>query len=160
LAEIQQKLESALAEAEPEIVVESDTTITFTQEISGGLPGFVFPTASSSPNNLCNGLINPDNATFFTLGEDVDGLNVFAESDIDGTLILVGSDGLSYCTDESPDGTNRNPHMLLEDLAPGTYAVGVGNVGPDGPAEGVVTLSTDMSLTPALLTPEEIGGSE
>lgn len=160
LAEVQAELESALAEVAPEIVIDAETTITFTQVVSGGLPGFVFPTAVGSPFSLCNGLINPDNAHFFTLGEEVDGLNIFAESNIDGTLILVGSDGLAYCTDESPDGANRNPQLMLEDLAPGTYAIGVGNVAPNGPAEAVVTISTDMSLAPALLTPEQIGGSE
>jgi len=160
LAEVQAKLETALAEVEPEMVIDTDTTITFTQEVSGGLPGFVFPTAIDSPQVLCNGLINPDNAHYFTLGEGVSGLNIFAESNIDGTLILVGPDGLAYCTDESPDGITLNPHMILEDLAPGTYAIGVGNVAPNGPAEAVVTLSTDLGLAPALLTPEEIGGSE
>lgn len=160
-AEIQQGLQEALAGIEAaDIVIDAETTVTFTQPISGGVPGFVFPTAEGSPFPVCNGIVNPDNATFFTLNEEVEGLNIFAESDIDATLILVGPDGLAYCTDEATDDVNRNPQLHLEDLVPGNYAIAVGNVAPDGTAEAVVTISTDMSLNPALLTPEAIGGSE
>lgn len=160
-AEVQQKIQAALASFdEADIVVDADTTVTFTQAISGGVPGFIFPTAVDSPFSVCNGIVNPDNATFFTLAEEVEGLNIFAESDADTTLILVGSDGLAYCTDESQDDTNRNPQLRLEDLPPGNYALGVGDVGPEGPSEAVVTISTDMSLSPVMHASDETGGSE
>lgn len=159
-AEIQQQLVDALASASPEITIDSGATITFTQPISGGVPGFVFPTSPNSPFALCNGIVNPLDATFFTVPEGVAELNIFAESDIDGTLIVVDPDGLAHCTDEAVDLVNRNPQLLLADLVPGVYALAVGNVAPEGPAEAIVTITTDLNALPALNERGQIGGSE
>lgn len=158
--DVQHRLEELLAAATDITPIEADTTITTTQPISGGLPGFLFPTARTSPFAVCTGIIDPDSAYVFTVAEGVDSVNLFAETDVDGSLLIVQPDGLSLCTDDAPDGVNRNPQIILNDPLPGNYAVLVGGIQVQEPTEAQITITTDLDAAPAMLTAENLGGGE
>lgn len=159
-ADAQAQLSATLARGFAPTVLEAGDTITHTAVITGGVPGFVFPTAEGSPNVVCSGVINPALKQMFTVGEGVDAVNIFLETELDGTLLIVQPDGLALCVDDSADGSNLNPRILLEDLQPGSYGVVIGSVQSGEAADGIVTISTDMDLAPALLSPEDLGASE
>lgn len=158
--DVQQKLVDLLAASTDATTVEADAFITSTQPISGGLPGFLFPTAPASPFPVCSGVTDPDSAFVFNVAEGVESLNLYAESNVDSTLLIIQPDGLSICTDESPDGINRNPQILLHDLLPGNYAVLVGGVQVEEPTEAVVTITTNLDDAPVMLSAEDLAGGE
>ncbi len=158
--EVQSILVEKLASATNATAIVPDTTVTTTQAISGGLPGFLFPTASASPFSVCTGLVDTDSAYVINVGEGVESLNVFAESNVDSTLLVIQPDGLSICTDEAPDGINRNPHLILHDLQPGNYAVLVGGVQVQEPSEALVTITTNLDEAPVMLSAEQLAGDE
>lgn len=158
--EVQSILVDKLASATDSTVIEPDSTITTTQPISGGLPGFLFPTAPASPFSVCTGLVDTESAFVFNVAEGVESLNFFAESDVDATLLVIQPDGLSLCTDEAPDDINRNPQLILHDLQPGNYAVLVGGVQVEEPSEAVVTITTNLDEAPVMLSAEQLAGGE
>lgn len=158
--DVQAILVDKLVAATDVTAIGPDTTLTSTMPISGGLPGFLFPTAPSSPFSVCTGLVNTDDAYVFTVAEGVESLNLFAESSVDSTLLVIQPDGLSICTDEAPDGVNRNPHLILGDLEPGNYAVLVGGVQVQEPTEAIVTITTNLDEAPVMLSAEQLAGGE
>jgi hypothetical protein len=158
--DVQQRLVELLAASTDATTIQADTTLTATQPISGGLPGFLFPTAPASPFPVCTGLVDRESAFVFNVAEGVESLNVYAESNVDSTLLVIQPDGLSICTDDSTDGLNRNPQILLNNLEPGNYAVLVGGVQVQGPSEAVVTITTNLDDAPVMLSAEDLAGGE
>lgn len=131
--------------------LEEGQTLTASVTITGLRPAFLFTTAVESPVPACAGLINDASQIDFGITEGMDRARVFFEGDGDATLILVRPDGKALCIDDSADGANLNPLLDLAGLEPGNYAAVVGRLSADTPLNGVLTVTANPDITPAIL---------
>jgi len=152
--ELREQLAAELADATEVRPFDEGMTLTATAELTGEIPGFMLPVNPDSPQPLCAGISNPDSVLTFSVPEGLETFRVFVESSADSTLQLLTPDGDFLCTDESPDHVNRNPLIDVANPAPGNYAVVVGRLSVDDTADAFVTVTTDLSLEPALLEAE------
>jgi hypothetical protein len=154
-AAIRAVLAAALADDADAIPLENGTDLTATADVTGTLPGFMWPVSPLSPNPLCTGLTNSESELDFTVAEGTSLVRVFFEGDGDASLLVFTPDGDALCTDDSDDGANLNPLLELVDPAPGNYAVVIGRVSPDEEITGDITVTTDPEATPAMLEAPE-----
>lgn len=152
-AELRETLVFLISNAINTTALEEGATLTATAPLTGMIPGFLWPVHESSPKPLCSGLSDATAALVLSVPEGLPLLRVFAESELDSTLFLLTPDGDFYCTDESPDGLNRNPLIDFENPPAGNYAVFVGRLTPDQTGEAAVTVTTDATLLPVQLDP-------
>lgn len=153
VAEVRAGLAALLAATTNVPALEEGSTLTATTVLTGMLPGFVWPVHEGSPQPLCSGVSDDTPALYFSVEEGLPLLRVFVESELDSTLLLLSPEGDFYCTDESPDGLNRNPLIDVEAPMAGTWAVVVGRLTPAESAEAAITVTTDDTLQPAQLDP-------
>jgi hypothetical protein len=85
--------------------------------------------------------------------EGVPSLRIMFEGDQDTSLVVVSSNGDSFCADDSADGTNANPHLDVTAPTAGYYEIHVGRFQEDEPVSGVLTVTTDPGLEPGILAP-------
>lgn len=114
----------------------------------GEIPLFQLPL----DNPACNGLVNEEPDHVFDWAGASDALNVYFEGDGDATLLVLGPDQSVSCSDDTAGTGNLNPQVILSNPVAGTYAVWVGRVRPDTPVTGTLTVTSDSSALPALLS--------
>ncbi len=152
-AELRKTLAYVINNAINTTALEEGGTLTATAELTGMIPGFLWPVNEGSPKPLCSGLSSDKAALVLSVPEGLPLLRVFAESELDSTLFLLTPDGDFFCTDETPDGMNRNPLIDFENPPAGNYAVFVGRMTPAQTGEAALTVTTDATLQPVQLDP-------
>lgn len=151
--QIQSTIAALLARKVNAPAITDGVALTASVEVTGLLPGFVWPVADGSPERVCTGLSRPKSMLDFTVPEGTPHVRAFFESNADGGLVVFGPDGAAFCDDDSQNGANRNPVVDLENPAPGTYAVIATRIGSVQPITGTLTVTTDNSREPAMLKP-------
>lgn len=102
----------------------------------------------------CNGFIADTPDYVFDVTTAPDQFTVLFEGKQDATLMVVGPDGKVQCNDDSVEGVNTNPAIMFSKPQTGRYAVFVGRLNQDAPVEGTITVTTDPSAAPGVVSPE------
>ena len=123
------------------------TPLTATVTAEGALPAIELTTG----DRLCNGLVNLKPDLVFSVGDGADAVSVFFEGSADSTLLVRGPDDAAFCADDSADGANLNPSVVLDHPAPGDYLVWVGRIDPSQPVTGTLTAAAGSELQPNVL---------
>jgi hypothetical protein len=98
---------------------------------------------ASSFDAFCPGFITPDQPTVIVTIEDMmPELTFYAASGADGIMLIRQPDGTFLCND---DFQGLNPGIMLENAAPGDYAVWVGTYGGQG-GTGTFGVTRDVPL--------------
>ena len=99
--------------------------------------------ARSFSDGFCPGFITPDRPTVIvTIEDSLPELTFYAVSDADGMMLIQTPDGSLLCND---DFQGLNPGIVINDGAPGDYAVWVGTYGGRG-GTGTFGVTQDVPL--------------
>jgi hypothetical protein len=142
----------AVTNTEPiatDAVITEATTVSATLVASGTVPSF----AVTGDEAVCGGMIGDIPDYVVEVSEGLPALRIMFEAEQDTSLVVVHAEAGSFCADDSADGTNANPVVDIEAPAPGYYGIYVGRFKDDEPITGTLTVTTDPTLTPAVLAP-------
>lgn len=98
----------------------------------------------------CNGYVADTPDYVFDVPNGMEQFAVWFEGKQDASLLVVGPNGAAFCNDDSAAG-NANPQLLITKPAPGKYAVFIGRLNQDAPAQGTIVVTTDAKATPSVL---------
>lgn len=142
----------AVTNTEPiatDAVITEATTVSATLVASGTVPSFEV----TGDEAVCGGMIGDIPDYVVEVSEGLPALRIMFEAEQDTSLVVVHAEAGSFCADDSADGTNANPIVDIEAPAPGYYGIYVGRFKDDEPITGTLTVTTDPTLTPAVLAP-------
>ncbi len=143
---------AAVTNTEPiatDAVITEATTVSATLVASGTVPSFEV----TGNEAVCGGLIGDIPDYVIDVPEGLPALRIMFEAEQDTSLVVVHAEAGTFCADDSADGTNANPVVDIETPAAGYYGVYAGRFKEDEPITGTLTVSTDPTLTPAVLAP-------
>jgi hypothetical protein len=130
-------------------VITAVSTVTASVVASGTVPTFEL----GDEETVCGGMVSQIPDYIVEVQEGVPSLRIMFEGDQDSSLVVVSSNGESFCADDSADSTNANPIVDVSEPMAGYYEIHVGRFQEDEPVSGVLTVTTDPGLEPAILAP-------
>jgi hypothetical protein len=105
-------------------------------------------------NPQCNGLVSAAPDFVFRWAGEGEQLTLFFEGNADATLLVFGAAGdVLACNDDAEPGTNVNPLIGVLQPPEGVYGVWVGRLSASQPVTGVLTITSDADVAPAVLAP-------
>jgi hypothetical protein len=130
-------------------VITAVSTVTASIVAGGNVPTFEL----GDEETVCGGMVSKIPDYIVEVQEGVPSLRIMFEGDQDASLVVVSSNGDSFCADDSADGTNANPVVDVTAPAAGYYEIHVGRFQEDEPVSGVLTVTTDPALEHGVLAP-------
>ena len=129
-------------------VISADTTVTATLTAAGMTPSFEV----SGEEAVCGGMIGDQADFVIDVPEGTAALRIMFEAEQDSSLVVVHADS-TFCADDDTETRNANPVLDLEAPEPGLYGIYIGRFNEDEPITGMLTVTTDPTLAPAILAP-------
>lgn len=133
----------------PDGTLSADAFITATVTAEGLVPAFEV----SGEEAVCGGMVGEEPDFIVAVPEDIATLRIMFEAEQDTALLAVHAEAGTFCADDDAEALNANPVLDIEAPEPGLYGIFVGRFQEDEPITGTLTITTDPTQEPAILTP-------